>query len=49
MRDLTQATALDLAKRHLEKMGWKYSPEDIGRTAAKIIRAMDADLVSAES
>ena len=40
-RDRTQAEALRLAKAHLEKMGWKYTPSDIGATAKKILNAME--------
>lgn len=40
MGDRTTAEALRLAKAHLEKMGWKYSPKDIGTTAREIIDAV---------
>ena len=40
MTDRTKAEALRLAKAHLEKMGWKYTPEEIGQTARKILVGM---------
>ena len=42
MNDRTTAEALRLAKAHLEKMGWRYTPEDIGKTARQIINAVAA-------
>lgn len=42
MGDRTTAEALRLAKAHLEKMGWKYTPEDIGKTARAIIAAVNS-------
>lgn len=38
--DHTEAAALHLAKAHLEKMGWKYGPEDIGKNARAILDAL---------
>ena len=35
--DHTKAEALRLAKAHMEKMGWKYSPKQIGETAREIL------------
>lgn len=37
--DHTEAAALHLAKAHLEKMGWKYTAQDIGTTARTILDA----------
>ena len=42
MGDRTAAVALQLAADHLEKMGWKYTPEDIGSTAREIVEALNA-------
>ena len=42
MMDRTNAEALRIAHLHLIKMGWKFSPEDIGATAGRIIAALDA-------
>ena len=39
--DHTQAAALHLAKAHLEKMGWKYTAEDIGSTARQILERLN--------
>ena len=41
MGDQTTAEALRLARAHLEKMGWTYTPEDIGKTARQIIDAVE--------
>lgn len=41
--DRTQAVALRLAKAHLEKMGWKYTPGQIGATAAEILNALEQE------
>ena len=38
--DHTTAEALRLAKAHLEKMGFKYTPRDIGLTAKAILDAL---------
>lgn len=43
-RDRTSAMALSLAKEKLEENGWRYSAEDIGTYAAKIIRALESGL-----
>lgn len=43
MADRTTAEALRLAKAHLEKLGWKYTPEDIGTIARVIIDAVKAE------
>jgi hypothetical protein len=37
MGDQTKATALQLAKHHLEKWGFKYTPRMIGETAKEIL------------
>ena len=42
--DQAAAEALRLAKAHLEKMGWKYSPAEIGKTAGEILVALRARL-----
>ena len=36
-----KAEALRLAKAYLEKMGWRYGPKDIGKTAKEILDAME--------
>ena len=41
-RDRTQAEALRIAYENLKRLGWTFSPEDIGKIAARIIKAMDA-------
>jgi len=38
--DRTQAEALRLAREYLEKMGWRYTPKDIGKTARSILSAL---------
>lgn len=38
-----EAEALCLARKHLEKLGWKYSAADIGKTARKILDGMQSD------
>ena len=38
--DHTKAEALRLAKAHLEEMGWKYSPKEIGETAREILEGL---------
>jgi hypothetical protein len=35
--DYTTAAALHLAKAHLEKAGWRYTAQDIGKTAGLIL------------
>ena len=44
MDDRTNAQALILAKAHLEKLGWKYGPDDIGECAARIVTEMERHL-----
>ena len=41
--DHTTVEALRLARQHLEKMGWKYTPEDIGMTARKILNGLEIE------
>lgn len=43
MSDHAKAEALRLAKAHLEKMGFRYSPKQIGQTAREILDAMGED------
>lgn len=45
-RDRAQAEALRIAHTRLEKLGWRYSLEDVGKEAAKIIKAMDKEMAS---
>ena len=40
MSNSAEAEAIRQAVRYLEKMGWKYKPEDIGGTAKMILRGM---------
>lgn len=40
-RDQTEAVALRLAYENLIRLGWKFSDEDIGKSARAIIDAMD--------
>jgi hypothetical protein len=42
MGDRTKAKALEMAERYLISKGWRYSIEEIGENADKIIAAMDA-------
>ena len=35
--DRTKAEALRLAKAHMEKMRWRYSPKQLGETAREIL------------
>lgn len=42
--DKTAAVALEMAERHLIKLGWKHTPEEIGQRAARIISAMEDDV-----
>jgi hypothetical protein len=42
--DRTQAEALRIAEAHLKSKGWKFSPSDVGTTAAEIVTAMRAAL-----
>ena len=44
MEDRTKAMALQLSAEKLKSLGWKFSVEDIGRNAAKILKAMDREL-----
>lgn len=39
--DRTKAKALEIAERKLIALGWKFSLEDIGRSADTIIAAME--------
>jgi hypothetical protein len=41
--DETIAEALRIAERRLKTLGWRYSDEDVGRVAAKIIASLDAE------
>lgn len=43
-RDRTQAEALRIAHARLKELGWRYDNAQIGKTAAEIIKAMDAEL-----
>lgn len=45
-RDQTQAEALRIAQARLKELGWSYSYGDIGKAAAQIIKAMDAELIN---
>lgn len=47
MGDHTHAEALRLAKEHLEKLGWKYTADDIGNTARTILSALNGSLPDA--
>ena len=42
--DHTQAEALRIARDRLEKMGWKYTAADIGKTAAEILNGLRTHL-----
>ena len=46
--DMTKAMALQLSAEKLKSLGWKFSVEDIGRNAAKILKAMDKELETKE-
>lgn len=39
--DRTRAKALEIAERKLISLGWKYTLEDIGKSADAIIAAME--------
>lgn len=39
--DEALAEALRIAERRLNHLGWKYSEQDVGKMAAKIIEALD--------
>lgn len=40
--DETHAEALRIAERHLMKMGWKFTPAQVAKTAREIIDALTA-------
>ncbi|WPZ13204.1 hypothetical protein T8J41_13670 [Nitratireductor rhodophyticola] len=40
--DRTQAEALRIAEDHLRRLGWKFTPADVGRRAREIIEALTA-------
>lgn len=40
-RDRTEAEALRIAYENLIRLGWKFSAEDIGKSARSIITALD--------
>ena len=42
--DATTAEALRIAERRLERLGWKYSADDIGACARKILKALTEEL-----
>lgn len=44
MNDRTQAEALRISEEYLKRSGWKFTPEAVGTTAAKIIGAFNAEL-----
>lgn len=44
MSDRTKAVALEMAERHLKKMGWKFGPRELGKTAAEIINEMNSEI-----
>ncbi len=41
--DRTQAEALRIAEDWLKKMGWRFTPADVGARAKEIIAAMSDD------
>ena len=43
-KDNATAEAIKVAERHLIKMGWKFDPSDVGREAAKLLKAMQAEM-----
>lgn len=45
MNDCMKAKALEISERKLIKLGWKFTVEDVGREAAKMIKALDAELL----
>ena len=40
--DRTTAEALRIAEDHLKRLGWKFTPADVGRRAREIIEALTA-------
>lgn len=48
LRDRAQAEALRIAHTRLEKLGWRYDTEDVGKEAAKILKALDKEMASNE-
>ncbi len=40
--DRTNAEALRIAHAILEKLGWRYSAADVGKTAAEILSALQS-------
>ncbi len=40
MGDKTKAEALRIAEQWFISRGWKFTPSDIGRVAAEILKAM---------
>ena len=41
--DNAMAEALRIAEDHLKRLGWKYTPADVGETARKILDAVCND------
>lgn len=41
-RDRATAAALQIAYQNLIRLGWKFSAEDVGKDARKIMDAFDA-------
>ncbi len=46
--DETIAEALRIAERRLIALGWRYSSQDVGKTAAEIIAALDTKVDRAQ-
>lgn len=44
--DQTQAAAILAAERYLDKMGWKYTPVDVGEWAAKLLKGMRKEIAN---
>jgi hypothetical protein len=42
-RDRATAAALQIAYQNLLRLGWKFSAEDVGKEARKIMDAFDAN------
>ncbi len=40
--DRTQAEALRIAEDHLKRLGWKFTPADVGKKAREVIDALAA-------